>query len=198
MRRNRHAEIDDTGSINRWIFQVAGFVADMETVFVAGVWLLRCRLHWDVLLLAVFQHLCSAREQISEFLHAPWGDDANARFQGFSGQLESTLVVPLAGCSMHKRFRANFTATLQAGFGDQRTSDAGAHEINVLIASLPLQYWERKVAAQLFTNVHKFRRLSSDIASLLHDSITVFAGLTEINVETVNVVTFILKPSNQY
>ena len=50
---------------------------------------------------------------------------------------------------MDERLGSDFAATLQTGFGDERSSDTRAEQIDVLVASLPLQDRKCKVTAQL-------------------------------------------------
>ena len=80
----------------------------------------------------------------------------NAGFQSFCRQLESTLIVALAGGSVDERFGSDFAATLQTGFGDERSSDTRAEQIDVFVASLPLQHRKCKVTAKFFTNINQF------------------------------------------
>ncbi len=98
---------------------------------------------------------------------------------------------------MNKRHGTDISSPLDADFGDQGTCDGSSEQVDVFVFGLPLQDRVGEITAEFFASIDELGGLGSDIAGLLHDGITIFAGLTEVDIHAMHIVAFILKPSDQ-
>jgi hypothetical protein len=109
--------------------------------------------------------------------------------------LEPALIVAFAGGSVSVGFGSDVAGDLQADLGDEGTSDRGSQQVEAFIFGLPLEDRERVFPTQLFLDSDDLSGGGSLIVGLFHDRLAIFAGLSQIDVNAVNVVTFVLQPT---
>src|SRR5690606_7747872 len=109
------------------VFQHAAFIGDVQQVGVHGVrrLLLAVALDRDGVFLGVVHQLL-AREQIPR---APGGEDFPARLERIGAQLETHLVVTLAGGTVGNGVGAGLVGDLDQALGNQRTGDGGTQQV---------------------------------------------------------------------
>jgi hypothetical protein len=88
-----------------------------------------------------------------------------------------------------------FTRHLEADFADQGSRDGRSQQVYLFVLGLPSHDWKGKIATKFFPSIDQARRGSSAVTSLLHDRITVFARLTEVDVNGMDIVTLVLQPA---
>ena len=135
------------------VFQDASLIADVQEIAVHAEGLLGARLHRDLLLFAVSNHLRATGEVVAETLVAPRGDDFQLRCQSSSGEFKAHLVVTLARGTMRDGIGLLGAGDLHHALGDQRTRDAGAEEILAFIDRSGLDDRVDEVAGELFLQV---------------------------------------------
>ena len=195
LRCDGHAEFDQLDAVNRQVLELACLVADVQAVFVGAIRLGGRRLDGDPAGLAVVDHLAAARESFAEIGHPPRDDDLDVRVERLGGKLEATLIVAFASRAVGEDSGADFTGYLQALAGDQRPSDGGAQQVRAFVLGLPLQRGKGKVAAQFLAHVDDPRADGSRVPRLLQDRFPVLAGLSEIDIDRMDLVTLLLQPS---
>ena len=77
---------------------------------------------------------------------APWGDDLDVRLQRVIAELETDLIVALAGRAMGDRIGADLLGDLDLPLGDQRARDRGAQQVLALIQRVGAEHREDEVA----------------------------------------------------
>ena len=167
----------------------------MQTVLVRAVWLGDRSLDRNIFLGAIRNHLGPAGEQGAIFFDAPWSDDLHAWFKSFCGELKTALVVPFARCPVSIGVGTDFASDLQADLGDKRSGDRRPHQVDAFVAGLPLHDGKREIPAEFFLDVHNPGRLGTAGVSLFQDGFTIFTWLPKIDVNTMDVVTFVLQPA---
>ena len=146
-------------------------------------------------MIAVGDHLAAAGEFFAKPLHAPRGNDANARIEGLGGKLEPALVVPLARGSVGIVIGPNLPGHLQADLGDQWPGDRSAQQVRPLVLGVPKEDGEGKIAAQFVPGIDNAGRLGPNPLRLLENRLPVLARLAEIDVHGMDVVAFLAEPA---
>ncbi len=121
--------------------------------------------------------LAGERQQILAALEAPFAprcDDLDRRIERVIGQLESDLVVALAGRAMTDRVGANLVGDLDLPFGDQRPRDRGAEQVLPLVQGIRAKHREDVVANKLLAQV-----IDENIALLDAEQQSLLAGRRE-------------------
>ncbi len=195
LRRHRHAEVDQFDAVDHQVFQLAGFVADVQAVLVARIRLRRRRLHRDVPRVAELDHRLPAREQLAELLDPPRRNNMDAWVERFGGQLEAALIVPLAGGAVGIGVGLHFAGHFEAGLRDERASDRGAEQVHAFVLRLPLQHGEGEVAAEFFASVDDPRALRAALLGLVENRLAIFARLPEVDVGGMHLVALFLQPT---
>jgi len=128
-----HEHVIVVGFICR-IFQLKAFVTDVPQVAVAAVAVGMVEGKIDALALAVFDFIFTGLE-LPDVGHAPRSDDADVRSQGLDAELETDLVISLAGCAVADRGRVFLAGNFDQLLGDGRTCHRRAEEIFIFIDS---------------------------------------------------------------
>jgi hypothetical protein len=89
----------------------------------------------------------------------------------------------------------HFPRDLQAQLRDDRPRDRGTQQVNRLVLGLPLEYRESEVAAHLFPAVDDPRGLGPAVLRLLQDRLLVLTRLPQIDVDSVDLIPFVLQPT---
>src|SRR5690554_750927 len=134
------------------IFQNAAFIGDMQQVGIHGVrrlLLVLAEVHRNVALFAVGHQRFTG----SQIPLAPGSDHLDARLECVGTQLETHLVVALAGCTVRDGIGAGFVGNLDQTFGDQRARNRRAEQILAFIDGIGTEHREYEVTHKLFTQV---------------------------------------------
>ena len=134
------------------IFQVATFVGNVQQVGIHRIWratLLVLHVDFDAMLLGIGHELLT-RHQIPL---APRRNDLDARLQRVGTELETHLVVTLAGRAMTNGVGTGFIDDLDQALGDQRTGDRGTKQVLAFIDSIGTEHRENEVADKFLAHV---------------------------------------------
>ena len=167
----------------------------MKTVLVGTIRLRHRGLDRNILGSAVSDHFCATGELGSIFLNAPGSNNLHSGLKCLGSQLESALIVSLAGRSVCVSVRSNILGDLETDLGDQRTCDRCSEQVDAFISRLPLHNLESEVATEFFLDIDDLSRFCSTGVSLLQNRLAVFARLPQIDIDTVDIVSFILQPT---
>jgi hypothetical protein len=148
--------------------------------------------------MAVRQQLGPPRELLSERRVSPRSDHLNRRIERFGSKLEPTLVIPLAGRSVHEGGGTHLMRDLDTYLGDQRPRDGGPEQVNPLVLGLPLEDRESKIAAEFFAGIDDTSRGRADLLSLVENRLTIFARLPQIDIHRVDAVPALIEPAEQH
>src|SRR5699024_828799 len=83
----------------------------------------------------------------------PRSDDLHVRHQGIGGQLETHLVIALAGGAMGNGIGAGLAGDLDHALGDQRARDRGAEQVFALIHGVGAKHWIYVIAHKLLAQI---------------------------------------------
>ena len=114
--------------------------------------------------------LLGERDQIAralEFPLPPRRDDLDVGLERVIGQLETHLVVALAGRAMSDRIGAGQLGDLDLALGDQRPRDRGAEQINAFVERIGAEHREDEVADELLAQVLDVDLLDAEQLGLL-------------------------------
>ena len=133
------------------VFQHTALVGDVQQVGIHGIrrFLLAVALDRDGVLLGVI-HQFLTRQQIP---FAPRGDHFDARLERIGTQLETHLVVTLAGGAVGDGVSAGFIGDFNQALGDQRTGNRGAQQVFAFVHGVGAEHGEDEVANELFAQV---------------------------------------------
>ena len=131
------------------ILQDAPLEADMKEIPIAGIGPLRRHGRGDAVLLCIL-HEVGAR---AEGPLPPRGDDPDGGIDGIVGQLESDLVIPLAGGPVGDGVRPLSLRHSHLGLGDERSRHGGPQEVAPLVQGVGLQTREHEVSDELLAEV---------------------------------------------
>ncbi len=132
------------------VFQYAAFIRDVQQVGVHGVrGLLAVTLNGDVVLFSVGQQLLAGHQVPL----APWRNHFYARLKRIGTQLETHLVVALAGGTVGDGIGTGFVGNFNQALGDQRTGDGSTQQVLAFINGVGAEHRENKVAHKFFTQV---------------------------------------------
>ena len=95
-------------------------------------------------------HQLLARHQIPL---APRRDDLDARLQRVGAELETHLVVALAGRAVTDGIGAGFIDDLDQALGDQRPGDRGTEQVFAFINGIGAEHREDEVADELLAHI---------------------------------------------
>ena len=84
---------------------------------------------------------------------APRGDHVNIRLKGIVAQLETDLIIALAGRAVADRISPNLAGDLDLFLGDQGARDRGAEQILPLIDRIGAEHGEHIIAHELFAHI---------------------------------------------
>ena len=116
---------------------------------VRGFLFLGGEIHRDIALFAV-RHQLLAGVQIPL---PPRSDHLNARGQGVGTQLETHLVVALAGGAVGNGISTGFFGNFHQTLGNQRTGNGGAQQILTFINGIGAEHGEYVIAHEFFAQV---------------------------------------------
>ncbi len=134
------------------VFQVTAFEGDVQQVGVHGIrraTVLVLHVHRNAVFLGVGQQLL-AGQQVPL---APWGNHFYIRLQAVVAQLETHLVVTLAGSTVRYRVGAGEVGDFDLALGDQRAGDGGAQQVLAFVNGVGAEHREHEVAYKLFAQV---------------------------------------------
>ena len=97
------------------------FVGNMPKVTIHGIGLGGTGLHINIVFLTIFNHLLATPEGLRKW-HRARGENFKIWSKGGEGQLETTLIITLAGGTMGNgscsKFAGDFNLSLQSWAGD--------------------------------------------------------------------------------
>ena len=163
------------------ILQDAALERDVQEVAVHGVRLLQRAGDRDVVLVGVLDHFGAGTEMPVRI--APGGDDLDGRVDGVRVDLETDLVVALAGRAVADGVRALGLGDLDEALGDERAGDGGAEEIVALVNGVGLHHREDEVAGEFLGEVFHVALGRAGVDALLFDSGRLF-GLSDVGAVT--------------
>ena len=134
------------------IFQIAAFVRDVQQVGVHGVrgfLLLVGEIHRDITLFTV-GHQLFAGVQIPL---TPGGNHLNARGQRVGAQLETHLIVALAGGTVGDGVSAGLFSNFHQALGNQRARNGGAQQVLAFVDGIGAEHGEHIIAHEFFAQV---------------------------------------------
>ena len=196
--RDGHAEFDGVDTIDREVFQLAGLVADVQTILIRAVRLGDRRFDRDLFLLAIGNHLRSAGEPLAKRIDAPRGDHLNVGRQRVGGELEATLVIALAGGTVGERRGSLLTGDFQALLGDQRPGNRRPQQVDRLVLRSPREHREGKIATQFVAHIDDARRRRTGLEGFLQSGFTILAGLTQVHVQAMHLVALLEQPAQDH
>ncbi len=155
---------------------MAAFKDDVQQVRIHGVGraaLLVLHVDRDAVLLGI-GHQLFARQQIPL---APRRDDLDAGLQCIGAQLETHLVVALAGGAVRDGIRAGLVGDVDQALGDQRARDGGAEQVFAFIDGVGAEHREHEIAHEFFAQVvdENVLRLDAELQRLLACGLQLFA-----------------------
>src|SRR6059058_338991 len=103
----------------------------------------------DLMLLGEVEQRLAARE----LPLAPGGDHLDVRLESIISELETHLVVSLAGRSMADRVGADRPRDVDLALRDQRARDRGSEEIVALILGVRTEHREDEVADEFLAQI---------------------------------------------
>ncbi len=106
-------------------------------------------LHGNIVLGAI-SHQLLARGQVP---FTPRGDDLYARHQRVGAQLETHLIVALAGGTMRDGVGASLPCNLYQALGDQRTCDGGTQQVLAFIDGVGAEHGEHEISHELLADI---------------------------------------------
>ena len=133
------------------IFQDAAFEGDMEQVAVHAVGFRGGGFHGDAVLVGIFDHFAAGMEFPVGI--APGGDQLDIRFHGIGGELETDLVIALAGGAVADGVGVFLADDFDQFLADQGTRDRGAQQIGAFINRIGLHHREDEIAGEFFADV---------------------------------------------
>src|SRR5690606_26643409 len=84
---------------------------------------------------------------------APGGDDFHARLERIGAQLETHLVVTLAGGTVGNGVGAGLVGDLDQALGNQRTGDGGTQQVFAFVDGVGAEHREDEIAHEFFAQV---------------------------------------------
>src|SRR5690606_11951632 len=133
------------------VFQHAAFIGDVQQVGIHGIrrFLLAVALDRNLVLGSVIHQLL-AGQQVPL---APRSDNLDARLERVGTQLETHLVVALAGRAVGNGVGAGFVGDLDQALGDQRTGNGGAQQVFAFVDGVGAEHREHEITHELFAQV---------------------------------------------
>ena len=178
------------GRLDPRVLQDAALEADVEQIAVGAVGLLRADRHGDALRLRVVDQVGAALE----IPVAPRGDDLQVGRERGEGQLEADLVVALAGGAVGDGVGLFQARDVDHALGDERTRDAGAEEILVLVKRVGADHREDEVAREFLGQVVDVALGRAGLERLLVEALE-FLFLADVGAERDDLrVIFFLQP----
>src|SRR5579885_1127320 len=116
--------------------------------------------------LVLFRELQQARAR-AEVPFTPGGDHLDVRVEGVIGELETHLVVALAGGAMGDGIRPRLPRDLDLALGDQRPGDRGAEQVTALVERIGAEHREDEVAHEFLAQVLEIDLLDAEQLGLL-------------------------------
>lgn len=127
----------------------------------------------DALLLGIGEEVVAASETLVEDGVAPWGNDLDLGLQGVEGKLEADLVVTLASAAVGDREAALALGHGNLGTGNDRTSQGGPEQVNILVDSIASNGGEAELLDELPAEIDNLALESTDLHGLLASSLEV-------------------------
>ncbi len=163
------------------VFQDTAFVGDVQQVGVHRVrrLLLAVALDRDTVLFGVV-HQLFAGQQVPL---TPWGDDLDARLERVGTQLETHLVVALAGSAMGNGVCAGFVGDFDEALGDQRAGDGSTQQVLTFVDGVGAEHREHEITHEFFAQVVDVDLFNTHCLSLGAGRFDLFA-LTQVSGES--------------
>ena len=98
----------------------------MPKVAVHGIRLGGTGFDIDIVLFTIFNHLLTSGKGLAEISIAPGGEDFKIRSKSRKGELETALIISLAGGSVGKGGGTELAGDFNLCLGDQWAGDGGA------------------------------------------------------------------------
>ena len=135
------------------VFEDAALERDVQKVAVHRIRLLRARGDGDVMLLGEGDHLRAPRELLPEAFLPPGRDHLDFRRERGGGQLETHLVVTLAGGPVGDGLGTFGAGNLHHALGDERAGDARAEKVLAFVNRPGLDHRKDEVPGEFLTQV---------------------------------------------
>ena len=113
---------------------------------------------------------------------APRRDDLHVRHQRVGAELESYLIVALAGRAVRDRICARFPRDLDQALRDQRSSDRRSEQVLAFVYGVRAEHRKHEIADELFAQIFDENLLHAQHARLLAGRLDFFA-LTDVRRE---------------
>ena len=151
----KHALVGVGRGVKPRVFQNAGLVGNVEQVAIHRIRLFEGSFDGDFVLSAVSDHLGATREKLTISLDLPRGDDLKLRRERHVGELETALVVALAGGAVRDGVGFFFLRDVDLGLGDERTRDGGAEVILTLVDRVGADHRVNEIAREFFHEIER-------------------------------------------
>ena len=135
------------------ILQDAALEGNVQEVAVHRIRFLGRDIDVDSVLGAVVHHRLPARELLAEPRLAPRGDDLDVRLERVRGELETDLVVALAGRAVADCVRLVGARDFHHALGDQRAGDGCAEQVTGFVDRAGPEHGENEIARELLAQV---------------------------------------------
>ena len=172
--------------LGRRVFQMTAFKADVQQIGIHGVGraaVLVLHVDGDAVLFGVGQQLL-ATQQVP---FTPRCDDLDAGLQRIGTQLETHLVVTLAGGAVRNSICTGLVDDVDQALGDQRARDGSAEQVFAFVHGVGAEHWKHEIAHEFFAQVvdEDVFRLDTELQCLLACGLQFFT-LAEIGGESDN------------
>ena len=133
------------------IFQNTAFKGDMQQVAVHGIGLLQRAADRNIVLTGIFDHFGTGMEIPVGI--TPCSNDLGCGVQSISVQLETDLVVALAGGTVADGISAFLFADIDQTFCNERTGNGGTQQVVAFVDGICLHHGEDEIAGKFFGQV---------------------------------------------
>ena len=145
------------------------------------------------MLLSIVEEILPALEAVAEFGQPPWRNDLDGRLECVESQLEADLVVALACAAVRDELAAGLFSSLDHAAGNDRTSERGAEQVDILVDGVGLDGREDELLDKFAPEIGKDEVLGTAFERLGASSLEVLL-LTNIGHEGDDIVALIDKP----
>ncbi|MNM62174.1 hypothetical protein D3C81_734970 [compost metagenome] len=153
VRQQEHFLVLRSAGVEPRVLQHAALIADVQQVAVHGIRLRRRSLYRNTVRFGISDHFRASREPVAELFQTPRRDNLDVRSKASSAELETYLVVALAGRTMRNGGRAFGDGDIDHPLRDQRAGDTRAEQVLSFIQGASLEHRVDEVLGELVAQV---------------------------------------------